>query len=575
MANEQHQEAAIDALDRFWDARQAGRDHDYSPNEFDPGLSATVAALHRLPDAVGPDPAFVRRLERELLSQVPATEPGARQPTPIARWGLAPGQSRRGRGVLRVAEVLAAAVLIALIGGGLLISRGLWLPERTPPTEIAGFAAETPLVATPGPELGAGEAIYLGNPARTSQVTGPGPREQPQLANVFELPADVMTTGQLLATEESVYLLGMTWDQADTAGAHDAYVLLAVDTGTGGERWRSELGLTYSQGEPSMAVADGYVFVAGTEFAPSREQATGRLLALDQRTGQEVWRFEYAAGGLAEPVVQAGVVYAGADDGSVVALDAATGAERWISDVSAIAAGEERRWRSIVAVNGDALYVAGGNHRVFALDPASGTERWRAETPEMTGAYPVVAGGRVFVVGYVQLDMSENAWPARRILALDAETGTELWRRDLPDDASVSAVIATEELVVIPHHRQPPNEDAELLAFDAATGAERWTFTGDQYLDEHPLLAAGIIYITVWDDGLGLPGPLRDLLGISSSSHLSAIDLATGTELWRAEPDQKFTNRVAVVGGKVYMVDEVGVEGDKGNTIVVFGDGTD
>lgn len=575
MANERDQAAAIDALDRFWDARQAGRDHDDGPNELDPGLTATVGALHRLPDASGPDPGFVRRLERDLLSQIPGNEAGGRQPASIARSTVPIRHPHRGRGLLRVAEVLAAAVLIALIGGGLLLSRGLWQPERTPPTTIAGFVAETPLVATPGPELGAGEAMYLGNAARTSQVTGPGPRDQPQLENVYDLPADVVTTGQLLATEESVYLVGATRDPADAADAYDAYVLLAVDSATGGERWRVELGLTDSQGEPSMAVADGQVYVAGTEFASSREQATGWLLALDPLTGQEVWRFDYAAGGLTEPVVQAGVVYAGADDGSVVALDAATGAERWISEVPAISAGDERLWPSVVAVAGDAVYVAGGNQRLYALEAATGAGRWRADLAEMTRGYPAVAGGRVFVLGYVQTDTSEDAWPARRILAIDGETGNELWRRDLPDDASLTAIIATDELVIIPYRRQPADEDARLLAFDAATGADRWSFTGGKYLDEHPLLAAGVIYVTGWDEGLALPGPLRDLLGISSSSHLLAVDLASGRELWRAEAEQQFTRRVAVAGGKVYLIDQFGIEGDEGNEIVVFGDGAD
>jgi quinohemoprotein ethanol dehydrogenase len=118
-------------------------------------------------------------------------------------------------------------------------------------------------------------------------------------------------------------------------GADDVF---AVDVRTGTIRWQYKAGLTdripavccgwTSRG---VAVGDGKVYVG---------QLDGRLVALDQRTGQKVWtsRIESYKNGYtitSAPLYHDGLVYTGISGGEfqargrVTAVDAATGKIRW------------------------------------------------------------------------------------------------------------------------------------------------------------------------------------------------------------------------------------------------------
>ena len=70
-----------------------------------------------------------------------------------------------------------------------------------------------------------------------------------------------------------------------------------------------------------------------------------------------------------------GTVYAGSDDGTVYALDAATGGLRW-----AYTAGDSV---SDPAVAGGTVYVGGHDGTVYALDAATGRLRWTYSTAGM------------------------------------------------------------------------------------------------------------------------------------------------------------------------------------------------
>ena len=114
-------------------------------------------------------------------------------------------------------------------------------------------------------------------------------------------------------------------------GEDDMAALLALEAASGAERWRYDTG-GFVIGTP--ATAEGRVFVA-TNHA---------LIGLDAATGQEVWRVEDVESGLLSappPAIAAGVVYvfaggvdaiADTQSGVVVAVDAASGSERWRYD---------------------------------------------------------------------------------------------------------------------------------------------------------------------------------------------------------------------------------------------------
>ncbi|NJP99900.1 serine/threonine-protein kinase [Streptomyces zingiberis] len=163
--------------------------------------------------------------------------------------------------------------------------------------------------------------------------------------------------------------------------------LLALEARTGAERWSYPVGDAASCGGVPIRLlpaADGAVYVcAGT-----------RVLALDTARGDMRWRFEAPAAFLAPPAfgpgpaVTGGGVYVVDYLGTVYALDAADGRDRWRI------ATESRQSTAPPLLAGGCLHVGSGA-ALYTLDAVTGAPKWRfAAQGEVVGA-PVVADGRV------------------------------------------------------------------------------------------------------------------------------------------------------------------------------------
>ncbi|MFF8958786.1 PQQ-binding-like beta-propeller repeat protein [Streptomyces sp. NPDC014894] len=163
--------------------------------------------------------------------------------------------------------------------------------------------------------------------------------------------------------------------------------LCALQARTGAERWSYPVGDAASCGNVPVRVLpapDGNVYVsAGT-----------RVLAVDIATGMVRWHFEAPAVFLSPPAfapgpaVTGGGVYLADYLGTVYALDAATGKDRWRI------ATESRQSAEPVLVTGGNVHVGSGS-ALYTLDAVTGTPMWRfAAGGEVVGA-PVVADGRV------------------------------------------------------------------------------------------------------------------------------------------------------------------------------------
>ncbi|MFE5890568.1 PQQ-binding-like beta-propeller repeat protein [Streptomyces sp. NPDC056468] len=163
--------------------------------------------------------------------------------------------------------------------------------------------------------------------------------------------------------------------------------LKALDARTGDERWSYPIGDAASCGGVPVRVAqahDGYVYVsAGT-----------RVLALDVVSGQVRWHFEAPAVFLCPPAfvpgpaVTGGGVYLADYLGTVYALDATDGRDRWRI------ATEARASIDPVLVAGGHVHVGSGKG-LYTLDAVTGTPKWRFQAGgDIVGA-PSVAEGRI------------------------------------------------------------------------------------------------------------------------------------------------------------------------------------
>ncbi|MER7969717.1 PQQ-binding-like beta-propeller repeat protein, partial [Streptomyces sp. NPDC096080] len=163
--------------------------------------------------------------------------------------------------------------------------------------------------------------------------------------------------------------------------------LRALDARTGDERWSYPIGDAASCGGVPVRLThapDGYVYVsAGT-----------RVLAIDVAAGHVKWHFEAPAAFLSPPAfvpgpaVTGGGVYLADYLGTVYALDATDGRDRWRI------ATESRASVDPVLVAAGHVHVGSGKG-LYTLDAVTGTPKWRFQSGgEIVGA-PAVAEGRI------------------------------------------------------------------------------------------------------------------------------------------------------------------------------------
>ncbi len=217
--------------------------------------------------------------------------------------------------------------------------------------------------------------------------------------------------------------------------------LYRVDAHDGTLRWRF---MTNAEVARRPVLQNGILYVTN---------ANDTLLALDPETGHLLWHQHRSpamgmeVAGYAGPLVFRDKVYTGFSDGTVLAFDAKTGAERWQPvDLSAEAEqvlGELPQQLDVdttpVADQIDAgavVYVASYAGGVYALDAEAGTQVW-----SNNGVFGV---SELFLWSEPAKPAVEGQaeFPARKILiassgtsglwGLDPETGKELWRRKLP-----------------------------------------------------------------------------------------------------------------------------------------------
>ncbi|MGW0731418.1 outer membrane protein assembly factor BamB family protein [Streptomyces sp. NPDC002851] len=167
--------------------------------------------------------------------------------------------------------------------------------------------------------------------------------------------------------------------------------LRALDARTGVERWSYPIGDAASCGGVPVRIAqtdaktsDGYVYVA----------AGTRVLALDVAAGHVRWHFEAPAVFLSPPAfapgpaVTGGGVYLADYLGTVYALDATDGRDRWRI------ATESRSSLDPVLVTGGHVHVGSGNG-LYTLDAVTGTPKWRFQAGGEVIGSPVAAEGRI------------------------------------------------------------------------------------------------------------------------------------------------------------------------------------
>ncbi|MBX3019398.1 MAG: PQQ-binding-like beta-propeller repeat protein [Bdellovibrionaceae bacterium] len=176
------------------------------------------------------------------------------------------------------------------------------------------------------------------------------------------------------------------------------------------------------------------------------------LYALDAETGKQAWLYSRQDGqalsirGGSKPAYQNGSIYAGFSDGSVVALNAKTGALKWEKQLN-----RNKRFRdldSALTVENEFLYVSGFDDSFYALRSATGEVAWKFDQGGY-GAMTVTAD-RIFYAS------SES-----ELVALNKATGQKVWGAMLKTGLPTAPVLSR-----------------GLVVFGASQGALTWVDAG-------------------------------------------------------------------------------------------------
>jgi outer membrane assembly lipoprotein YfgL len=149
--------------------------------------------------------------------------------------------------------------------------------------------------------------------------------------------------------------------------------------------------------------------------------------------------------------VRGSTVTLAASDGTVAAIDAATGRDLWRANVGGpLAAG--------VGSDGKVTAVVTRANELVALD--SGKEIWREKLAAVAYTAPFVAGARVFVLT-----------ADRAVTGYDGQTGRKLWSQQRPGEPLVlrqgGVMLAVGNTLVV-------GLSGRMVGLDPLTGAVRW-----------------------------------------------------------------------------------------------------
>ena len=318
-----------------------------------------------------------------------------------------------------------------------------------------------------------------------------------------------------------------TWPDMNFGGA-SPMGLVCYDAVTGAEAWTNELGGASVGSVSGVAVADGCVYLGGTD---------GRLYCIDEETGETLWvsdRIDTTGyfGLSSSPLVYEGKIYAlSASDGVLHAFNAG-GTEAWRFET-----GNGVMYFTSPAGYDGKIYCAGNRSQIFCIDPAAQTAIWTFNQGGSVKSSPVIgADGTVYFT------------TSSRCYALDGSTGKERW------NSSVTGTMSTP--VIADGYIYAGAYDG-LHCLDASTGEEEWHFQAKE-VNVAPVVAGNLVYAATNEE----------------TGTLYAVDAETGEPVWsyslEAPGDGTFsafyTSSPAVSGGVLYI-------GAENNRFYAFGEG--
>lgn len=246
---------------------------------------------------------------------------------------------------------------------------------------------------------------------------------------------------------------------------------------------------------------DGVIYVGSDD---------GKVYAVNAISGRQLWRYATGGPVASSPAVADGMVYFASYDGKFYALNAKTGVTKWKFATAGERRFEARgihgqlpksqtfpdiydAYLSSPVVAQGTVYFGSGDGSVYALDAATGAQHWKFATGNVVHASPAYADGVIFV----------GSWDSN-FYAIDATTGKEKWRFKSGDDELIHNQVGFQgSPAVVDGVVYVGCRDSHLYAIEAATGKEKWNVsTGLSWVITSPAVHQGKVYFATSDTGL-------------------------------------------------------------------------
>lgn len=176
--------------------------------------------------------------------------------------------------------------------------------------------------------------------------------------------------------------------------------LTAVRRSNGGRVWSTAaVGRRTGAALASISALTGDPVVDGTRLYAANQ--SGRVFALDARTGATLWSVEEGAYGPVWPV--GGSVFLVSDQNRLLRLDARDGSVIWAQELPLYTTDRVRRQLSVFPQHGPILaggrlWVASGDGMLRGFDPVSGNRVAEIAIPGGAASGPIAVGGGLYVL---------------------------------------------------------------------------------------------------------------------------------------------------------------------------------
>lgn len=303
--------------------------------------------------------------------------------------------------------------------------------------------------------------------------------------------------------------------------------LFQLSKATGEVQWSTAI--------PEPEVPDGEIFIGADAVVVGSWGSPAGAIGVDATNGATIWQathpnVEWSIGRFEDVV---GMGFAGEPADQLVAVDAVSGEQLWLKNLSA-------SFHTSSVVSGDiVIYNDEARSALVGLDIQTGTEKW---FQTVSGGGPILTDGRqAYTIGSgsvataVEIDTGTTVWVQPKmnpsfvrlgdgylvgwldfraggvskthIAVVDTDDGALLWDKNVKDSTRI--IVAGDALAI----EQQSSLEENILVVDARTGEKLFEVAGD-------------------NDVLGFT---EDILLLGSWNLVVALHLADGHMVWELE----------------------------------------